>query len=371
MGGDVQFGDITLATGGERDSGPQIQTGVRVTKIDRDAQCVTTASGAILPYETLVIATGSRAFVPNIPGADLAGVYTFRTADDASALLARCFSARQVTVVGGGLLGLDAARGLNRRGCHVTVVEHENRLMPRQLDPAAAAHLKTKIKALGVDVHISARVSEITGSDRFEAVELADGTVVKSDTVILCTGVRANLSLASSSGLAFERGILVSDRMQTSDPSIYAVGECAQYVGQVIGLVGPGYAQAEVAAAAISGEEAQYTAPLNATKLKAICADVFSVGDVESFDASANVKSHVWQSDSAYRRIFVERGKLVGAIAVGAWDQVSRILEATKAGALIYPWMLFRFRRSGALWGSWRQRWRICPQRRRSAIAPE
>ena len=351
LSGDVQFGEIALDIGADHAAALDIQTGARVVEIDREARVVKTASDAIWPFKTLVIATGSRAFVPNIPGAELVGVYTFRTADDASALLARSFSARHATIVGGGLLGLEAARGLKRRGCHVTVVEHENRLMPRQLDPAAAAHLKSNIEALGVDVHTSARVAKITGADRVEAVHLADGTVIDSDTVILCTGVRANVELARTAGLAFDRGIVVSDQMQTRDPDIYAVGECAQFDGQVIGLVGPGYAQAEVAAAAISGDIARYTPTLNATKLKVIGADVFSVGDVEQLEVNANVKSHIWQSDTSYRRIFVERGKLVGALAVGAWDQVSRLQEATQSAATVYPWMLYRFRRSGALWG--------------------
>ena len=351
LSGDVQFGDITLAAAPDQSAAMRIQIGARVAEIDRVARHVKTVSGTIFPYQTLVLATGSSAFVPSIPGTDVAGVYTFRTADDASALLARSFSARDVTVVGGGLLGLEAARGLKRRGCRVTIVEHENRLMPRQLDTGAAAHLRQSIEALGVKVRLSARVAKIAGADRVEAVHLADGTVVPSDTVVICTGVRANVALARGSDLAFERGILVSDRMQTRDPDIYAVGECAQFEDQVVGLVGPGYAQAEVAVAAITGENRRYKPSLNATKLKVIGADVFSIGDIEQLEVRASVKSHVWQSGLHYRRIFVERGTLAGAIAVGAWDQVSRLQEAAESAATVYPWMLFRFRRSGDLWG--------------------
>lgn len=351
LSGDVQFGEITLA--GEADdqtAALQILTGARVIDIDRTARCVKTADGAVWSFETLVLATGSRAFVPSIPGIDLGGVYTFRTADDASALMARSFSARDATVVGGGLLGLEAARGLRRRGCRVTVVEHENRLMPRQLDVEAAAHLKAKIESLDVNVRTGTRVAKVVGEDRVQEVHFADGTAVESDTVVICTGVRANVDLARSSGLAVDRGVLVNDRMQTRDPGIYAVGECAQFQDQVIGLVGPGYAQAEVAAAAIAGEDTSYEPLRNATKLKVIGADVFSVGDVELLDVRANVKSYVWQSDANYRRIFVERGKLVGALAVGDWRQVNRVQEAAQNGASVYPWMLLRFRNVGDLW---------------------
>lgn len=355
LSGDVQFGDITLVNAAEQLQDFSVQTGLRAITIARDRKHVTTADGRIWPYDTLVIATGSRAFVPGIPGADLAGVYTFRTADDVSALMARSFSARDVTVVGGGLLGLEAARGLKQRGCYVTVVEHENRLMPRQLDVDAAEYLKASIEALDVDVRTSARVADIVGEDRVEAVHLGDGTVIKSDTVVICTGVRANTDLARDAGLAFDRGILVNNQMRTRDSDIFAVGECAQFEDQVIGLVGPGYVQAEVAVGAIMGDDVRYTPPQAATKLKVIGADVFSVGEVEQLEVRANVTSHVWQADDGYRRIFVERGKLVGAIAVGAWDQISRVQEAAQNGATVYPWMLFRFRRFGDLWSQTEQ----------------
>ncbi len=350
LSGDVQFGDIALRGSAGEAAEVDTRIGERVIEIDRDARRIKTASGLSLPFKKLVIATGSRAFVPAIPGNDLAGVYTFRTADDVSALLARSISARNVTVVGGGLLGLEAARGLRNRGCRVTVVEHESRLMPRQLDADAALHLETNIEALGVAVHTSSRVARIEGPDRVEAVHLADGRIIESDTVVICAGVRANVDLARQAGLGFDRGILVSDQMQTRDPDIYAIGECAQFEDQVIGLVGPGYTQAEVAAAAIAGEEQRYKPMLNTSKLKVIGADVFSVGDVEQLEVRANVKSYVWRSEHAYRRVFVERGKLVGAIAVGPWEQISRLQEAAQNNAAIHPWMLVRFRRSGDLW---------------------
>lgn len=349
LSGDVQFGEIELSyTPGLKDR-LNVHVGARVVRINRQARSVTTADGVIWPFGTLVLATGSRAFVPQIPGARLSGVFRFRTADDASALVARSFSARRAVVIGGGLLGLEAARGLNRRGCQVTVVEHEDRLMPRQLDRDAAAHLKSSIQALGVSVYTQTRVAEIAGTDRVTSVRLGNGAEIPCDTVVICAGVRANVDLARYAGLGCDRGILVNDLMQTRDPHIYAVGECAQHGDQVIGLVGPGYAQADAAASAILGDPVPYQPQISATKLKVIGADVFSVGDVEQLEVRSNVKSYVWSDAGCYRRVFVDRGKLAGVIAIGPWDQVSRVQEAAQSGATIYPWMLYRFRRSGDL----------------------
>ena len=348
LSGDVQFGEITLTA--KNSATMNIHTGVRVVDIDPDRKRVETANGVFWSFDKLVIATGSHAFVPNIPGAELSGVYTFRTADDASALLARSFSARNATIIGGGLLGLEAAKGLQQRGCHVTVVEHENRLMPRQLDRDGAQLLKTKIMAIGVEVLTGSRVSEIRGTDRVETVLLTDGTEIQSDTIVICAGVRANTELARSAGLPFGRGILVNAQMQTNVPEIYAVGECAQFEDEVVGLVGPGYAQADIAVASIRGAPEPYVATINATKLKVIGADVFSIGDVEQLEVRANVKSHIWSDETSYRRIFVDRGKLVGAIAVGSWDQTSRLQEAVHKHERVYPWMNYRFRHSGDIW---------------------
>lgn len=349
LGGDAQFGEIALPSPPETD-GFELYVGRRVVAIDRDGKRVRTADGQNWPYSKLVIATGSRAFVPGIPGRDLNGVYTFRTAEDAAALVARSISARRVAVIGGGLLGLEAARGMRRRQCAVTVIEHEARLMPRQLDVAGAALLSEQIAQLGVEVHTGVAVREITGERVVDGLLLGDGTRVDCDTVIICTGVRANIDLAKEAGLAFSRGITVDNRLRTSDPDIFAIGECVEHEGQVYGLVGPGYAQAEVAATQIAGEEAEFSAIRPTTKLKVIGAEVFSVGEIEQLEVQAGVQSHVWQGGGKYRRIFVRRGVLSGALAVGGWDQANRVQDGAQNGALVYPWMLYRFRRTGMLW---------------------
>ncbi|SPF78418.1 Nitrite reductase [NAD(P)H] [Pseudoprimorskyibacter insulae] len=349
LGGDVQFDEITLPLTDETDL-LTCHWGQTVARIDREARQVITRSGDVWAYSKLVLATGSRAFVPGFPGTTLPGVFTFRTADDASALMARSFSARRIAVIGGGLLGLEAARGMRRRGCDVTLIEHESHLMPRQLDLEAGSKLAERICALGVDVMTGRAVREITGTHRVDRILFADGSREEFDTVIICTGVRANTDLAQQAGIAFSRGITVGDQMQTSDPLIYAVGECCEHRGRMYGLVGPGYEQAKVAAEALTGGAPRFAGAIPATKLKVIGAEVFSVGEIEQLEARANVRSHVWRGQGAYRRIFIERGALVGAVAVGGWSQASRMQDAAQHGDTVYPWMVYRFLKTGLLW---------------------
>lgn len=377
LAGDVQLGDVTSPLGAKGPGDLSIVNGARATRLDLARRVVHAADGGVWPYSALVLAMGSRAFVPNIPGKDRPGVYTFRDASDVEALIARSFRARDVVVVGGGLLGLEAARGMHRRGARVTVVEHENRLMPRQLDEEAAALLGERIAALGVRVETSARVAEIAGEagdegeDKLEdggrgpvaSIVLADGRRIAADTVIICTGVRANVDLAREAGMTVGRGVIVNDRMRSSAIDVFAVGECAEHRGLVYGLVGPGLEQADVAARVIAGRAgaealggpeatADYAGSTPATKLKVIGAEVFSIGDVENLEQRPNVVSRIWRDKEKglYRRIFVERGRLAGAIAVGAWPDASRVQAAALENARVYPWMLWRFAKQGALW---------------------
>jgi nitrite reductase (NADH) large subunit len=349
LGGDVQFDEITLPVP-ENDPLMSCQWGQTVEQLDLAKHQVITRDGAVWPYSKLVLATGSRAFVPGIPGTDLPGVFTFRTAEDASALMARSFSARRIAVIGGGLLGLEAARGMRRRGCDVTLIEHESHLMPRQLDLEAGSKLAERICALGVDVITGQAVREVLGEHRVTGLRFADGREEDYDTVIICTGVRANLDLAQKAGLAFSRGVIVNDQMQSSDPDVYAVGECCEHGGRLYGLVGPGYEQARTAALAIVGQDEKFTGAIPATKLKVIGAEVFSVGEIEQLDARNGVQSHIWRGPEGYRRIFIERGTLAGAVAVGGWSQSSRVQDAAHHGDTVYPWMVYRFLRTGLLW---------------------
>jgi nitrite reductase (NADH) large subunit len=312
----------------------------------------TTRVGRIVPYRKLVLAVGSRAHVPPIPGRQLPGVFTFRNIDDVECLVARSFRSRRTIVIGGGLLGLEAARGMARRGADTWVIEHNAHLMPNQLDAEAAGLLASALGKLGLIVRTSQSVTAISGNERVEAIELAGGERVGCDTVIICTGIRANIELARDVGLAVGRGIKVSDRMLTSDPDIYAVGECAEHNETTCGLVGPGFEQAVVAADNIAGIDRVYGGSTPSTKLKLVGIDVFSMGDVEQLAQRHDVSTATFRDKEKeiYRTIVVRKGRLIGALGIGDWPEVSRLQEAIRSEVRILPWQRFQFRRNGALW---------------------
>lgn len=329
--------------------------GVSVVEVERNAREITTSTGRKVRYSQLVLALGSRAFIPQIDGSDLPGVFAFRDMNDAEALVARVMTARKVTVIGGGLLGLEAARGMAHHGAEVTVIEHEHRLMPRQLDAGASEILEARIEELGTEVLTKTRVEMIRGRDRVDHVLLSDGRLLEADTVIICTGVRANTQLAAAIGLKHARGIEVDSAMQTSDPKIFAVGECAQHDGVVYGLIGPGFEQVQAAADAIMGDgTAAYAGSTPVTKLKVLGAEVFSMGDFESVEQQPGIHSYTWQekSNGQYRRIFVRRGRVLAALGVGEWPEATRLQQAVAAKAQVFPWHILAFRRGGALWGA-------------------
>lgn len=328
--------------------------GVSALDINRAEQKVLASNGREFCYSKLILALGSRAFIPNIPGSEISGVFAFRNFDDTEALLARSMSARNVVVIGGGLLGLEAARGMAKRGAKVTVVEHENRLMPRQLDLAAGEALKKRIQAIGMDVVVGQRVQSINGDSRVERVSLGEDSQIVADTVIVCAGVRANTQLPSAVGLAFNRGVIVNNKMRTNDPNIYAIGECAEHNEHVYGLVGPGFEQANIAVADICNEHAEdYLGSIPVTKLKVVGADVFSMGDFESIEQDLGVKSYTYsnQEEETYRRIFVRYGRLVAALGVGDWPEATTLQQAVNNERSIRFWNIYAFKSKGQLWG--------------------
>ncbi len=255
-------------------------------------------------------------------------------------------------VIGGGLLGLEAARGLASRGAHITVVEHERHLMARQLDHTGGLLLAEKIEALGMSVRAGVAVKSIDGDAVVEAVTLADGERIPCDSVVICTGIRANMEMARDAGLAVGRGIKVDAQMRSTDPDIFAVGECAEFEGTIFGLVGPGLEQAETAAAAIAAEEARYVASVPATRLKVVGVDIFSVGDVDQLDQRQDIRTQIYEDrgQGLYVLLVLQRGCLVGAIAVGAYADANRAQQAVKEKRRIWPWQLRRFRNEGRLW---------------------
>jgi nitrite reductase (NADH) large subunit len=350
---EVNLGQVTQPLDLESAGKVRRIDGCRIVSIDPEQRTAHDHLGRTWVYEKLVLATGSRPHRPPIPGIELSGVFTFRSLNDTEALMARAERSRHTAVIGGGLLGLEAARGMFGRGVPVTVVEHESRLMARQLDNEGGAMLRREIEALGIGVRTGVAVRQIVGTLRVDGLFLSDGEELTCDTVILCTGVRSNRDLALEAGLSVGQAIRVDDQMRTSDPHIYAVGECAEHDGVVEGLVAPGLEQARAAAGAIAGEATRYRRAPITTRLKVVGAPVFSAGDVEQADQRTDIKSVSYKAeqDGQYRRLIVRNGRVRGALSVGAWDEISQVQQIVAREGRVWPWQLRRFARTGTLFG--------------------
>ena len=325
----------------------------RVVEIYRDIHAVRVASGAIHPYGQLVLALGSRPFIPNIPGLQLPGVFALRSMADAQQLAARQVMSRRTVVLGGGLLGIEAAKAMQRHHTQVMVVEHDAHLMFRQLDDESSGMLRDELEHRGVAVRLQTGVRMAVGVTKLEGLVLRDGESLACDTLVIATGIRPNVELAGRAGLSVGRGVRVNAHMQTNDPKIYAVGECCEIDGQLYGIVAPGLEQAAIAARSIateSGESSTFDHPVMATSVKLLDLAVSSVGEPDSTDPS--VRSHVYRADGLYRRIDEKRGRVTGIVAVGDYPELIQLRESMKAGKWLPPWRFWRFRRSGELWRS-------------------
>ena len=290
--------------------------GEAVVRIDREAKTVHTGTGAT-PYDKLLIATGSAPFIIPVQGKDLPGVITYRDMDDTQAMIdASANPGAKAVVIGGGLLGLEAAAGLKARGMDVTVIHLMGHLMERQLDPAAGYLLQKDLEARGIRVHCKGATKAILGNTHVEAVLLEDGTVYDANQVCMAVGIRPETRLATDAGLEIARGIVVNDQMVTSDPDILAVGECVEHDGQLFGLVAPLYDQAKVVAASLTAQPAAFQPVQTATKLKVTGVDLFSAGDF----ADAPGREDIVFRDPArgvYKRLVIEQDRLVGAVMYG------------------------------------------------------
>lgn len=286
--------------------------GTVVAAIDRAAQRLTLGDGETLRYERLVLATGSSPFRLKLPGADLPGVLMYRTLAEMRAMMR---ATGHAIVIGGGLLGIEAAVGLAYRGLKVTVLHAVDRLMERQLDAAAAGMLAARLRRQGIGVELSAATIAITGTDRATGVRLKDGREIAADLVVMAVGIRPETALARAAGLLVARGIVVDAQMVTSDPLIQAIGECAEFDGQCCGLVAPAAAQAEIAARHLLGEPAAYVPKTEATALKVAGAGVWSGGDI----AAEGCEALVYDDPEAgeYRRFLLRDHRLVGAVLYG------------------------------------------------------
>ncbi len=294
-----------------------------VTRIDRDRRVVVTRTGET-PYDKLLIATGSMPFMLPLPGADLQGVMPYRDLDDVNRMLdAASLPGARAVVIGGGLLGLEAAAGLRLRGMEVVVLHVMGHLMDRQLDPSAAYLLEKDLERRGIKVHCKANTKAILGQNRVEAVALDDGTVYGADIVVMAVGIRPETRLARDAGIEIARGIVVDDAMRTSDPRILSIGECVEHQGMIYGLVAPLYDQAKVVARTLLGEEAAFVPVELSTKLKVTGCDLFSAGDF----ADAPDREEIVLRDAArgvYKRLVLKDNAIIGAVmygdtADGAW----------------------------------------------------
>jgi nitrite reductase (NADH) large subunit len=299
-----------------RERGVTLKYGCAVTEIDVGRRELKIANEESVVFSRLVLATGSTPLRLNVPGAELAGVHTFRDSRDVDLLLTLAASKKRVVVVGGGLLGLEAAYGLAKAGAPVTLIHLMDRLMERQLDAPAAALLKSLVEPKGIDVLLNANTARILGERRVEGVELTDGRRIDADAVILAAGIRPNVALARDAGIAVNRGVIVDDHLQTGAPDIFALGECAEHRGICYGLVEPAYEQARVLAQHLAGRTAAYDGSVVATNLKVSGVNVFSAGDFLGSDGSESiVLSDVRRG--TYKKLVISDGRLTGAVLVG------------------------------------------------------
>ena len=318
LSGEKQFDDIVIhGDAWYIEHGITLYKGHKIVAIDREAKTVTSNHGEVAGYDRLVIATGSVPFIIPVPGNNLAGVLTYRDLDDVNAMMLAAKARGRAVVIGGGLLGLEAAAGLNEQGMDVTVVHVMPTLMERQLDPAAGYLLAEAVKARGIKVVTSANTRQILGDKRATGVELADGTVLPADLVIMAVGIRPNAVLAKEAGLAVNRGIVVDAQMRTSDPAIYALGECVEVGGQCFGLVAPLYDMANVLAAQLAGDTAAAFTPVaTATRLKVTGINLYSAGDF----ADGDDREEIVLRDAAagvYKRLVLKDNSIIGAVLYG------------------------------------------------------
>ncbi|WP_027133480.1 nitrite reductase large subunit NirB [Geminicoccus roseus] len=298
-------------------NGITLYKGHKVVLIDRAAKTVTSDHGVIEPYDKLVIATGSVPFIPPVPGRDLAGVLSYRDLDDVNAMLLATQARGRAVVIGGGLLGLEAAAGLKARGMDVTVLHLMPTLMERQLDPAAGYLLQKAVEERGIKVRTKADTKAILGTDRVEAVELADGAIIPASLVVMAVGIRPNTSLAREAGIEVARGIVVDPYMRSSDPDVLAIGECAEVGGHVYGLVAPLYEMARIAAGTLAGSDAGgFVHSDTPTKLKVTGIDLFSLGDF----ADGDDRQEIVLRDAAagvYKRLVIQDNRIIGTVLFG------------------------------------------------------
>jgi len=335
LAGDAEPADIELKPPSWlAGRGVEMMTGVEVAGLRPAQQQAVLANGTALPYDRLVIATGSKALRLPVPGHDLPGVLAFRDVDDVDRMQQAAPDACAV-VIGGGLLGVEAACGLAKRGLTVTLIHLMARLMERQLDARAAALLKTAVESKGVAVVLEAQTSAIEGDGRAERVVLKDGRSFSADLVVMAAGIRPETSLAEDAGISVGRGIKVDDKLETSWPGIHALGECAEHRGQLYGVVEPLYEQAKVLAQHLAGAPARYEGSMTAASLKVSGVPVFSMGDFEGHGAESILLED--EGAASYRKLVIRDNCLAGVVLFGDTADALWYRDLVRNGTPIAP----------------------------------
>jgi len=335
LAGEVKTSDIELKPAQWwRDRGVTLRYGCAATAVDPVTRVITLADGKQLAFRKLVFATGSQPIKLPIPGMHLDGVFTFRDVGDVETIAAAARTEARVVVIGGGLLGLEAAYGLAKAGAAVTLVHLMDRLMERQLDAGAAVMLKRAIEAKGIHVLLETETASVIGTDRVEAVKLCDGRAIAADAVVVAVGIRPNVELARGAGIKVARGIVVNDHLETSVSGIHAIGECAEHRGVCYGLVEPAYEQARVLAEHLCGKNIGYSGSVLATNLKVSGVHVFSAGDFIDNVAAEQI-TLADPGVGTYKRLLIAHGRLVGAVLFGDTADGPWYLDLIRAGAPI------------------------------------
>jgi nitrite reductase (NADH) large subunit len=326
--GDTEVKDITLNDWDwYKENNIQLYTGETITKIDTEMKTVISDSGRVERYDELIIATGSLPFILPIAGADKKGVTAFRDIRDTDEMLEASKKYKKAAVIGGGLLGLEAARGLLNLGMDVSVIHLAPYLMERQLDPIAGKLLQKELESQGMKFLLEKQTEAIIGHDRAKGLKFKDGTEMEADLVVMAVGIKPNTRLAKESGLSVNRGIIVNDYLQTNIPHVYAVGECAEHDGIAYGLVAPLYEQAKVLAKHISGSETNpYKGSVVSTQLKVSGVNVFSAGDFTEGEDKKAIKVFDEQ-DGIYKKIVLRGNQIIGAVLFGDTNDGSRLLS--------------------------------------------
>ncbi|WP_078547803.1 nitrite reductase large subunit NirB [Litchfieldia alkalitelluris] len=326
--GDVSMSDITLNTEEwYNQNNIQLYRGETVVNIDKESKTVLTDKNQILPFDKLILATGSNPFILPIPGNHLKGVVSFRTVEDCKKIIQHSRTNQKAVVIGGGVLGLEAARGLLNMGMDVHVVHISKTIMERQLDLTAAVMLQKELESQGMKFLLEKETEAILGNEQVEAIRFKDGSIVQTALVVMAVGVRPNIDLAKKSGIETNRAILVNDSLGTSSPDIYAVGECVEHRGIVYGLVKPLYEQGKILAKEICGlDHKEYTGTVLSTQLKISGVDVFSAGSFQENETTSTIMLKN-ECSGVYKKVIISDSKIIGTVLYGDTSDGPRLLN--------------------------------------------